>query len=212
MESLSPRQSNVLDFVRSFVAAHGYAPTLREIAAHLGISGTVAVVRHLDALEKKGWIRRQPGGFRSITLLADLPDKAALQPEPQAGILIPLVGTVRAGIPETPVEDVEDYISLDRRVAATGGSFFLRIKGDSMRDAGMIPGDLVLIRQQPVAENGDVVVALVDGEATVKRFFKENGRVRLQPENSSMEPIFISPGSCDITLIGKVVSLFRSTV
>lgn len=217
MEPLSPRQKDVLDFLREFLDSNGYPPTLREIARHLDISGTVAVVRHLEALEKKGWIRRQPGAFRSISLVAE---KAVLYPLDEEGIFaadqlpvsLPIVGTVRAGTPEIPREDIEGYLSLDRSIVASGGSFFLRIKGDSMKNAGMLPGDLVLIRPQPTADNGDVVVALVDGEATVKRFFREEGMIRLQPENELLEPILIAADSADLTVIGKVVSLFRPTV
>lgn len=217
MEPLSPRQKDVLDFLREFLDSNGYPPTLREIARHLDISGTVAVVRHLEALEKKGWIRRQPGAFRSISLVAE---KAVLYPLDEEGIFaadqlpvsLPIVGTVRAGTPEIPREDIEGYLSLDRSIVASGGSFFLRIKGDSMKNAGMLPGDLVLIRPQPTADNGDVVVALVDGEATVKRFFREEGMIRLQPENELLEPILIAADSADLTVIGKVVSLFRTTV
>ncbi|ABK99187.1 transcriptional repressor LexA [Pelobacter propionicus] len=217
MEPLSPRQKDVLDFLREFLDSNGYPPTLREIARHLDISGTVAVVRHLEALEKKGWIRRQPGAFRSISLVAE---KAVLYPLDEEGIFaadqlpvsLPIVGTVRAGTPEIPREDIEGYLSLDRNIVASGGSFFLRIKGDSMKNAGMLPGDLVLIRPQPTADNGDVVVALVDGEATVKRFFREEEMIRLQPENELLEPILIADDSADVTVIGKVVSLFRPTV
>ena len=219
MEPLSPRQKNVLNFLREFLENHGYAPTLREIAAHLHISGAVAVVRHLEALEKKGWIKRQPGAFRSISLINDsgqrryaFQEERIISSDDQLSVSLPIVGTVRAGTPEIPRQDIEGYLSLDRTIAASGGSFFLRIKGDSMKNAGMLPGDLVLIRPQSSADNGDVVVALVDGEATVKRFFREKGLIRLQPENEHLEPILIAPASADFTLIGKVVSLFRTTV
>lgn len=217
MEPLSPRQKDVLEYLREFLDSNGYPPTLREIARHLDISGTVAVVRHLEALEKKGWIRRQPGAFRSISLVAE---KSLTYPEGEEGLImpdqipvtLPIVGTVRAGSPEIPREDIEGYLSLDRNIAASGGSFFLRIRGDSMKDAGMLPGDLVLVRPQSMADNGDVVVALVDGEATVKRFFREEGRIRLQPENEQLEPILIAPDSADFIIIGRVMSLFRLTV
>ncbi len=217
MEPLSPRQKDVLDFLREFLDSNGYPPTLREIARHLDISGTVAVVRHLEALEKKGWIRRQPGAFRSISLVAEKPvlyplDEEGIFAADQLSVSLPIVGTVRAGTPEIPREDIEGYLSLDRSIVASGGSFFLRIKGDSMKNAGMLPGDLVLIRPQPTADNGDVVVALVDGEATVKRFFREEGMIKLQPENELLEPILIAADSADVTVIGKVVSLFRATV
>jgi repressor LexA len=217
MEPLSPRQKDVLEYLREFLDSHGYPPTLREIARHLDISGTVAVVRHLEALEKKGWIRRQPGAFRSISLVAEksvtysLPEERLVSPDDFI-VELPIVGTVRAGSPEIPLEDIEGYLSLDRSIAASGGSFFLRIKGDSMKNAGMLPGDLVLVRPQSAADNGDVVVALVDGEATVKRFFREEGGIRLQPENELLEAFLIDPASVDFTIIGRVISLFRPTV
>lgn len=219
MEPLSPRQNDVLDFLREFLGSQGYSPTLREIARHLNISGTVAVVRHLEALEKKGWIKRQPGAFRTISLTSDngqrhyaLQEERVISSDDQLSLSLPIVGTVRAGTPEIPQQDIEGYLSLDRTVAASGGSFFLRIRGDSMKNAGMLPGDLVLIRPQSSADNGDVVVALVEGEATVKRFFREKSGIRLQPENEHLEPILIAPGSADFTIIGKVMSLFRTTV
>lgn len=214
MEPLSPRQNDVLDFLREYLNRHGYPPTLREIARSINISGTVAIVRHLEALEKKGWIRRQPGAFRSISLTAQPAhdDEGFGSAGRSFSVSLPIVGSVRAGTPEIPQEDIEGYLSLDTSIAASGGSFFLRIKGDSMKNAGMLPGDLVLIRSQSTADNGDVVVALVDGEATVKRFFRKNGTIRLQPENEQLEPLLITPGTTDFTIIGKVVSLFRTTV
>ncbi|NVN90545.1 MAG: transcriptional repressor LexA [Desulfuromonadales bacterium] len=219
MEPLSPRQNDVFDFLREFLGSQGYSPTLREIARHLNISGTVAVVRHLEALEKKGWIKRQPGAFRTISLIGAngqlryaQQEERIISPDDQISVSLPIVGTVRAGTPEIPQQDIEGYLSLDRTIAASGGSFFLRIRGDSMKNAGMLPGDLVLIRPQSSADNGDVVVALVEGEATVKRFFREKGGIRLQPENEHLEPMMIAPGSADFTIIGKVMSLFRTTV
>jgi repressor LexA len=219
MEPLSPRQKDVLDFLDEFLNCHGYPPTLREIASHLDISGTVAVVRHLEALEKKGRIKRKPGAFRSISLVQDggqcryaPEEERIIFSDDQLSVALPIVGTVRAGTPEIPQEDIEGYLSMDRTIAASGGSFYLRIRGDSMKNAGMLPGDLVLIRPQASAENGDVVVALVDGEATVKRFFREKDAIRLQPENEHLEPILISPDVTDFTIIGKVMSLFRTTV
>jgi len=217
MEPLSPRQNDVLVFLREYLDVHGYPPTLREIARQLRVNGTVAVVRHLEALEKKGWIRRQPGAFRSITLAGGALQHGTdhgtpLDTDGPLSLFLPIVGSVRAGTPEIPQEDIEGYLSLDRSIAASGGTFFLRIKGDSMKNAGMLPGDLVLIRSQSTADNGDVVVALLDGEATVKRFFRENGMIRLQPENDQLEPLLIMPETTDFNIIGKVVSLFRTTV
>lgn len=219
MEQLSPRQQDVLDFLRQYLEQYGYPPTLREIGRQINITGTAGVVRYLEALEKKGWIKRQPGGSRSITLTGGSlqnqypqQDEHIIHSEEQFSVSLPIVGAVRAGTPEIPFENIEGYLSLDRTVVANGGSFFLRIKGDSMKNAGMLPGDLVLIRSQSTADNGDVVVALVDGEATVKRFFREKSGVRLQPENETLQPILIRPNTTDFAIIGKVVSLFRTNV
>lgn len=219
MEPLSPRQKDVLDFLRQHLEIHGYPPTLREIARQIGIVGTAGAVRYLDALEKKGWIRRRAGGSRSITLSENIsanryPQQAerVLHSEEQLSVSLPIVGTVRAGTPEIPLEDIEGYISLDRAITANGGTFFLRIKGNSMKNAGMLPGDLVLIRSQSTADNGDVVVALVDGEATVKRFFHDKKGIVLKPENETLQPILIQPDTTDFAIIGKVVSLFRSHI
>ena len=219
MEPLSPRQKDVLDFLRQHLENHGYPPTLREIARKINIIGTAGVVRYLEALEKKGWIKRQPGGSRSITLTSNAlqnryPQQAEhiIHSEEQFSVSLPIVGVVRAGSPEIPLENIEGYLSLDRTIAANGGTFFLRINGDSMKNAGMLQGDLVLIRSQSTADNGDVVVALVDGEATVKRFFRDKNGIRLQPENETLQPILIGPDTTDFAIIGKVVSLFRTSV
>lgn len=199
MEELTPRQRQVLDFVASCLDRRGYPPTLREIAAHLDIRGTLGAAKHLDALERKGLIRKSPGSSRGLALTGrDIP----------AGAL-PIVGTVRAGAPQPALEEIEGYFAVDpgqRR----GGAFFLRVKGDSMIDAGILDGDLALVRPQPTATSGEIVVALIDGEATLKRFFREPGRIRLQPENPELKPIVVCPGDGDVVLVGKVVGLFRS--
>jgi repressor LexA len=192
------RQQQVLDYIQSHIDNDGYPPTIREICFHLGVSGTVSAMRHLDALEKKGYIKRDSSS-RGIALTTPTTDSASL----------PIVGTVRAGAPSPAVEDITGYISVDRAFLH-GGKFFLRVKGESMINASICDRDLVLVRPQPSADNQDIVVAMVGGEeATLKRFFRENGAIRLQPENPNMAAIVIPEGSHDVTIIGKVVGVYR---
>lgn len=191
------RQQQVLDYIQSHIDNDGYPPTIREICAHLGVSGTVSATRHLDALEKKGFIKRDSGS-RGIALTTPTNDSASL----------PIVGTVRAGALSLAVEDITGYISVDRAFLH-GGRFFLRVKGESMINASICDRDLVLVRPQPVADNQDIVVAMMEGEATLKRFFREDGAIRLHPENHAMADIIIPEGSNDVTIIGKVVGVYR---
>jgi repressor LexA len=198
MEELTPRQRQVLDFVTGCLDRHGYPPTLREIAAHLGIRGTLGAAKHLDALERKGLIRKSPGSSRGL----------ALTGRGAPAVSLPVVGTVRAGAPQPALEEIEGYFAVDPE-HRRGGAFFLRVKGDSMIGVGILEGDLALIRPQPTAANGEVVVALLDGEATLKRFFREPDHIRLQPENPALEPIVVRPGDGEVMLVGKVVGLYR---
>ncbi|HIJ80420.1 MAG TPA: repressor LexA [Desulfuromonadales bacterium] len=191
------RQQQVLDFVQSHIDNNGYPPTLREICAHLGVSGTLSAMRHLEALEKKGYIKRDSSS-RGIAVTTPTTDTASL----------PIAGTVRAGSLSPVVEDITGYISVDRALIH-GAKFFLRVKGDSMINANICEGDLVLVRPQPLADNRDIVVAMVEGEATLKRFFREKETIRLQPENQTMAAIIIPEGSHDVTIIGKVVGVYR---
>lgn len=191
------RQQQVLNYIQSHIDNDGYPPTIREICAHLGVSGTVSATRHLDALEKKGYIKRDSSS-RGIALTTPATDSASL----------PIAGTVQAGALTPALEDITGYISVDRAFLH-GGKFFLRVKGDSMINACICEKDLVLVRPQPSADNRDIVVAMVDGEATVKRFFRENGAVRLQPENPDMAAIIIPDGPGDVAIIGKVVGVYR---
>lgn len=197
MSQPTERQQQVLNFVQSYVESHGYPPTLREICAHLGVSGTLSAMRHLEALEKKGYLKRDAG-----------PRGIALTSPPSSSISLPILGTVRAGALSPAVEDISGYLSLDRSLVH-GGRFFLRVRGESMIDAGIREGDLALVRPQPSADNREIVVAMVDGEATLKRFYREPGRIRLQPENPAMEAIIIPEGGGEVTIVGKVVGLYR---
>ena len=198
MQSLTDRQQQVLSFITSYIDNNGYPPSQREIAGHLGISGNLAVMKHLEALEKKGFIKRESTS-RAIALTTPTTATASL----------PVVGTVRAGQLTPAVEDIQGYLSLDR-LHLHGGKFLLRVKGDSMINAAICDGDLALVRPQPTAENRDIVVAMVEGEATLKEFHREQGQMRLQPKNPNMDPIIVKEGSAEVTIVGKVVGIFRS--
>lgn len=205
MDAITPRQKEVLDFIVDYLERNGYPPTLREIGRHLGVNGTLGVMKHLDALERKGFIRKSPGNSRGITIS----DRGAALGGHGGGVPVPIVGTVRAGALQPAIEEIEGYFTIDRVRLPDDGAFFLRVKGDSMINAAIRDGDLALVRPQPVAANRDIVVAMIDGEATLKRFYQERGRIRLQPENPNMEPIIIRPGDGEVTIIGKVVGIYR---
>lgn len=196
MKSLTKRQLQVLDCINRYLTRHGYPPTLREIAAALNINGTLGVLKHLRALEKKGFISKRDGSSRSIRII----DKIGANS-------LPIVGTVRAGSLQPAFEDIQGEVLIDPK-ESRGGSFFLRVRGESMIDAAILDGDLALIKPQPDADDGDIVVVLVGEEATLKRFFREEDQIRLQPENKEMQPIFIGPED-DVRIVGKVVRLIR---
>jgi repressor LexA len=205
VEGLTKRQKEALDFVAAYTERHGYPPTVRELASALGISGPKGAKQFLDALASKGYIRREPENARAIRIVGE----GAGQGAPPG---IPVVGRVAAGRPITAVEDLEGYVSLYGAAGArgSGGLFFLKVKGDSMIGAHIAPGDLVLVRPQEIAETGDIVVALIDGEATVKRYKKDAGSVTLFPENAAMEPIvFVGEAAALLTVVGKVVGVVR---
>ncbi len=199
MDELTARQQKVLSFITTHLENRGYPPTLREIAEHLGISGTLGVMKHLDALERKGFILRHAGSSRGIVLTGHGAQSVSL----------PIVGIVRAGLPHPPIEDIEEYFAIDRSQTRSGGTFFLRVKGDSMINAAIREGDLALVRPQATAENRDIVVALVGGEATLKRFYRERRKIRLQPENPNYDPIIVSPEDEEVMIVGKVVGIYR---
>lgn len=200
MPSLTKRQQQVYEFLVAYLADRGYPPTLQEIAKHLHVSGNLGVLRHLKALERAGLITRNPGSSRSIALV----DRGGT-----GAVVLPLIGTVRAGLPQLVLQEVEAQIAVDRSLVKGGDSFLLRVKGDSMIEAHILEGDLAVVRPQTTAENGEIVVALIDGEATLKRFFHEGDRIRLQPENDSMAPIVVAAGTQEVTIVGKVTGLCR---
>lgn len=204
---LSPRQTQVLAFIEEFIADEGYPPTIRDIGAALGIKSTNAVNDHLAALERKGAIMRGRSRSRGITIISREEEGQKQPGSPR----IPILGRIAAGVPLLAEENVEGHISVDPMFTGSGNSLFaLTVVGDSMIEDGIHDGDVILVRQQSTASAGAVVVALVDGEATVKRFYRERGRIRLQPANREMKPIYVTKEDARETLIqGVVVSLFR---
>ena len=202
MTILSKRQEEILSFIKNHVDAKGYPPSVREIGEAVGLASSSTVHGHLARLEKKGFIRRDPTKPRAIEIL--LQEEENSIPKTSASF-IPVIGKVTAGIPITAVENIEEYIPVPNSTIHSDEQLFvLIIDGDSMIEAGILDGDKVIVKQQHTAENGDIVVAMTDeGEATVKRFFKEKDHIRLQPENSSMDPLIYS----DVSILGKVVGL-----
>ncbi len=198
MDNLTPRQKQVLEFITEYLDRNEYPPTFRDIARHLGISGNAGVLCHLEQLERKGYIRREPGSSRGITVN---------RPKRQDAVAVPIVGTVRAGMPETAYEDIEGYYPVER-MQLKGGAFFLRVRGDSMINDAIVEGDLALIRPQETAANGDIVVAMIEGEATLKRFYRERDHIRLQPRNPNMDPLIIPAGE-QVVIVGKVIRIVR---
>jgi repressor LexA len=200
---LTSTQEKVLIFLKNFIGEKGFPPTLREIASHFGLRGPKAPQKTLQILEKKGHIRRVPGGSRAIEILGGF----SLQ---KGTVLsVPIVGGVRAGEPILAIENIEGYINLDRSLVSSEDVFLLRVQGDSMIDAHIQDGDFALVKPQPNAENGEIVVALIDDEATIKRIFKKRDLIRLEAANPTMEPIVVRKGEKRITIVGKVIGIFR---
>lgn len=202
---ISNRQQAILEFIKREVREKGYPPSVREIGEAVGLASSSTVHGHLDRLEKKGLIRRDPTKPRAIEILDD--DNEDQLPFPLAVTRVPVVGKVTAGAPITATENIEEYFPLPAHFTGDDDVFMLTVKGDSMIEAGIHDGDYVIVRQQQTAQNGDIVVAMTeDNEATVKTFYKERDHIRLQPENPAMEPIRLK----HVTILGKVIGLFRS--
>jgi repressor LexA len=204
---LSKRQREIYDFVIAYARKHGYPPTVREIGAEVGLASPSTVHVHLAKLEQAGYLRRDPTKPRALELVGR-------ERSPRRGVaearLLPLVGEIAAGGPLLAEQNVEDYLAVPAPLSRGADEFLLRVRGESMIEAGILPGDFVVVLRQSTAENGEVVAALVGeddsaSEATVKRFFRDDGRVRLQPENSAMEPLYPE----HVQILGKVVGLFR---
>ena len=205
-KQLTNRQQTVLEVIRQWIRERGYPPTIRELGQKLGIKSLRGVTTHLDAIAKKGFLKREPRA-RSISL-SDLvaPFERALR--------VPVVGRIRAGEPALAQQHVEGHVVIDgswiggSAAANNAEHFALKVQGDSMINAGILEGDFVIVRQQPSAQDGDIVVALLGDEATIKRFFKESDHIRLQPEHPTLAPIVVNKQQ-PMSVLGKVVAVFR---
>ncbi len=199
---LTKRQQEIFDFIRKYSAKYGYPPTVRDIGKAVGLASSSTVHAHLANLEKLGLLRRDPSKPRAIEMLERGVGNAV---ESVKGIVgsegLPVLGAVAAGQPMLAEENIEDYVSVPDMAGGANGNYLLSVRGDSMKDAGILEGDHVVVHSQDTARNGDIVVALLGEEATVKRFFREPDHIRLQPENETMEPI----RSKEVKVLGKVV-------
>ena len=214
MDKLTKKQRLVLETIAKAIDEKGYVPAVREIGSAIGLSSPSTVQVHLNTLEKQGYIHRDAQKSRSITLTAKGRKELGIVDDPQPTIVedvysnvitLPLVGQVAAGVPILAEENIEDNITLPVDIVGDSASFLLSVHGESMIEAGINDGDYLVVKEQSTANNGDIVVALIDDGATVKRFFREADHIRLQPENSSMDPIITR----DCAIVGKVVALFR---
>jgi repressor LexA len=205
---LTERQQEIWNFLVEYVDRHGYPPTVREIGEHVGLASPSTVHAHLANLERAGLLRRDPTKPRALELIGrERHDEARPVAETLDVVRLPVVGEIAAGGPLLAEQNIEDYLAMP---SSTKGDFLLRVKGDSMIDAGILDGDLVIVQRAQDARNGEIVVALAGDdesadEATVKTFYREDGRVRLQPENSSMQPIYAR----HVQILGRVVGVFR---
>jgi repressor LexA len=196
----TPRQEAILDVIRAFANEHGYPPSVREIGERVGLSSSSTIHAHLKTLERRGLLQRDPTKPRALRTEGSMPTAY-----PDA-VVMPIVGKVAAGVPITADENLEgEFVLPASFLPKNSGGFMLRVQGDSMVDAGILNGDLIVIRPQKSANNGEIVVAMLEGEATVKRFYREDGRFRLQPENRTMEPIYAS----DVDIVGRVEAVVR---
>ena len=200
-EQLSDKQQQILEFIKRRILDKGYPPAVREICEAVNLRSTSSVHSHLETFERKGYIHRDPTKPRAIEITDDDFNLARREI-----INIPVVGTVTAGEPILAVENIEEYFPMLPNHISNKNTFMLHVRGESMINAGIFDGDMVIVEQQPTADNGDIVVAMIEDSATVKRFYKEDGYYRLQPENDTMDPIIVS----EVSIIGKVVGLYRS--
>ena len=198
---VSKKQKEVLEYIKKEILHRGFPPAVREICQAVGLKSTSSVHAHLESLEKAGYIRRDPSKPRAIEILDE-----EFSMTRREMVNVPLVGTVRAGEPILAQENITDYIPIPAEYMPNNPSFMLRVKGESMINAGIFDGDCLLVSQTPVAGNGDIVVALLEDSATVKTYYKEEGHIRLQPENDEMDPIIVNG---DVDILGKVYGVFR---
>jgi len=198
---LTKRQQEIFDFIKRYSSSHGYPPTVRDIGKAIGLTSSSTVHAHLANLEKLGLLRRDPTRPRAIEVLVDKAKRVVGDGESA----LPLVGSVAAGQPVLAEQNIEDYVEIPPIAGGDAGEFLLRVRGDSMKDAGILEGDHVVVRRQATALEGEIVVAQIGDEATVKRFYREPDHVRLQPENPDYEPII----SREVEILGKVVGVMR---
>lgn len=199
-KSLTKRQEQIYNYICQSSHVNGYPPSVREICAKVGLKSSATVYNHLVRLEEKGYIRRDPAKPRAIEILDE-----NIQLQNSGVHKIPVLGRVTAGMPVLAHENIEEYFPLPSHMVKSDSVFMLKVKGESMIERGITDGDYVIVRQQSIAENGNIVVALLDEEATVKTFYKESDHIRLQPENPSYPPIIAK----DVAILGKVIGLFR---
>ncbi|HIU02892.1 MAG TPA: transcriptional repressor LexA [Candidatus Onthocola gallistercoris] len=197
---ISAKQKEILEYIKHQILEKGYPPAVREICAAVHLKSTSSVHSHLETLERNGYIRRDPTKPRTIEIIDD---EFALTRREMTNI--PVVGTVTAGEPILAQENIIDYFPIPVEMLPNAPTFMLKVRGESMVNAGIYDGDSVIVKQQPTADNGDIVVALVEDSATVKRFYKEDGHYRLQPENDAMDPIIVDR----VDILGKVIGLIR---
>ncbi|MFR3727447.1 transcriptional repressor LexA [Lacrimispora sp.] len=199
-EKITPKQQEILEYIKETILKKGYPPAVREICEAVHLKSTSSVHSHLETLEEKGYIRRDPTKPRTIEIIDDCFNLTRREL-----VNVPVLGTVAAGQPLYAEENIESYYPIPSELLPNGETFMLKVRGNSMINAGILEGDQIIVEHCPTAANGEIVVALVEDSATVKRFFKENGHYRLQPENDSMEPIIVE----HVEILGKVIGLFR---
>ena len=197
---ITPKQQQILEYIKESILRKGYPPSVREICEAVGLKSTSSVHSHLEALERNGYIRRDPTKPRTIEIIDDCFNLSRREL-----VNVPMIGTVAAGQPILAEENIENYFPIPVELLPNQQTFMLRVKGESMINAGILSGDQILVKQQEYARNGEIVVALVGDSATVKRFFKERGHNRLQPENDELEPIIVD----EVKILGVVVGLVR---
>jgi repressor LexA len=200
MTELTPKEKRIYEYIESTIENEGYAPTVRDICAALGIKSTSTAHLYLRRLDEKGYIKKFDGKSRAVSL------ERSKYSDREKTLRVPLLGKVTAGMPITAVQNYEGYVDFPVSMTRSASNLFaLRVYGESMKDAGILDGDIVVVEGRQYADNGEIVVAMIDDEATVKRFFREKDQIRLQPENSSMKPIY----SKDVKVLGKVIANFR---
>ncbi|RKD28453.1 MULTISPECIES: transcriptional repressor LexA [Lacrimispora] len=199
-EKITPKQQEILQYIKETILKKGYPPAVREICEAVHLKSTSSVHSHLETLEEKGYIRRDPTKPRTIEIIDDCFNLTR-----RDVVNVPILGTVAAGQPLYAEENIENYYPIPSDLLPNGETFMLKVRGNSMINAGILEGDQIIVEHCPTAMNGEIVVALVEDSATVKRFFKENGHYRLQPENDSMDPIIVD----HVEILGKVIGLFR---